>query len=38
MSPEDISVRDKKTCTKERDEIEEDGTTGMINILKKFKK
>ena len=38
MSLEDISVREKKVCRKETDEIEEDGTTGMINILKKIKK
>ena len=38
MSPEDISLRKKKASTKETDEIEEDGTTGMINILKKYKK
>ena len=38
MSPEGIFVRPKKASRKETDEIEEDGTTGMINILKKFKK
>ena len=38
MSPEDIHVREKKGCRKETDELKEDGTTGMINILKKFKK
>ena len=38
MSPEEISVREKKASRKETHEIEEDGTTGMINILKKFKK
>ena len=38
VNPEDIPVREKKGCRKETDEIEEDGTTGMINILKKFKK
>ena len=32
VSLEDISLREKKACTKETDEIEEDGTTGMINI------
>ena len=37
MSPEDISLRKKKASTKETDEIEEDGTAGMINIWKKFK-
>ena len=37
MSPEDIPVREKKGCRKETDEIEEDGTIGMINILKNFK-
>ena len=38
VSPEDISLRKKKASTKETDEIEEDGTTGMINIWEKFKK
>ena len=38
MSPEDISLQEKKASTKETDEIEEEGTTGMINIWKKFKK
>ena len=37
MSLEEISVREKKACTKETDEIEEDGTTGMINISKNLK-
>ena len=30
-------MREKKGCRKETDEIEEDGTTVMINILKNFK-
>ena len=38
MSPEEISVRPKKASRKETYENAEDGTTGMINILKKFKK
>ena len=38
VSPEEISVRPKKASRKETYEIAEDGTTGMINILKKFKK
>ena len=37
MSPEEISVRPKKASRKETHEIEEDGTTGMINILKNLK-
>ena len=32
MSPEDICLKEKKASTKETDEIEEDGKTGMINI------
>ena len=38
MSPEEISARPKKASRKETYEIAEDGTTDMINILKKFKK
>ena len=37
MSPEDISLRKKTTSTKQTDEMEEDGTTGMINIWKNLK-
>ena len=37
MSPEDISLRKKTTSIKQTDEIEEDGTTGMINIWKNLK-
>ena len=37
MSPEDISMREKTTCTKQTHEIEEDGTTGMINIWTNLK-
>ena len=37
MSLVDISLREKKASTKETDEIEEDGTTGMINICTNLK-
>ena len=38
MSPEDISMTKKTTSTNQTDEMEEDATTGMINIWKNLKK
>ena len=37
VSPEDMSLRKKKASIKETDEIEEDGTTGMMSIRKNLK-
>ena len=37
MSPEDISMIKKTTSTNQTDVMEEDATTGMINIWKNFK-
>ena len=34
VSPEDISMTKKTTSTNQTDEMEEDATTGMINIRK----
>ena len=36
MSPEDISIIKKTTSTNQTDVLEEDATTGMINIWKKL--
>ena len=37
VSPEDISMTIKTTSRNQTDEMEEDATTGMINIWKNFK-
>ena len=37
MSAEDISMTKKTTCMNQTDEMEEDATTGMINIWKNLK-
>ena len=37
VSPEDISMTKKTTSTNQTDEMEEDATTGMINIWKNLK-
>ena len=37
MSPEDISMTKKTSSTNQTDEMEEDATTGMINLWKNLK-
>ena len=38
VSAEDICMKEKTTCMNQTDEMEEDATTGMINIWKNLKK